>query len=261
MEKIPYTEENLRKAVLASTSYSATLRKLGRRPAGGNHDVLKKKIKKFGIDISHFDPYQKGVSRGGTKARSLSEILVKDSIYNRHDLKKRLIKAGMLINKCSLCGQGDIWMGKPMSLVLDHINGVNDDNRISNLRLVCPNCNATLDTHCGRNIKIAGPKPPKSTCPECSQSFQPSRSNPNRKYCSAECHSKLRARLARNISKTAKSRNNKRGAPRPHTRKVKRPPYKKLLGEVKKNGYLATGRKYGVSDNAIRKWIKFYEKQ
>lgn len=51
------------------------------------------------------------------------------------------------------CGQGEEWMGKKMSLILDHINGVHDDNRIQNLRIVCPNCNATLDTHCGKNVK------------------------------------------------------------------------------------------------------------
>jgi hypothetical protein len=45
--------------------------------------------------------------------------------------------------------QGEEWVGKKMSLILDHINGVNNDNRIEN-RIVCPNCNATLDTHCGK---------------------------------------------------------------------------------------------------------------
>jgi len=49
---------------------------------------------------------------------------------------------------CELCGQDENWNGKKMSLILDHINGINNDNRLENLRIVCPNCNATLDTHC-----------------------------------------------------------------------------------------------------------------
>lgn len=52
-----------------------------------------------------------------------------------------------------MCGQGEEWNGKKMSLILDHINGVHNDNRLENLRIVCPNCNATLDTHCGKNNK------------------------------------------------------------------------------------------------------------
>ena len=43
-------------------------------------------------------------------------------------------------------------------------------------------------------------------------------------------------------------------------RKVERPNYELLKEEVSKYGYSKTGRKYGVSDNSIRKWIKTYEK-
>lgn len=53
---------------------------------------------------------------------------------------------------CEKCGQDENWYGEHMSLILDHINGVNDDHRLENLRIVCPNCNATLPTHCGKNV-------------------------------------------------------------------------------------------------------------
>ena len=67
-------------------------------------------------------------------------------------MKNRLYDEGLKERKCELCGQDENWYGKKMSLILDHINGVNNDSRIENLRILCPNCNATLPTHC-RGIK------------------------------------------------------------------------------------------------------------
>ena len=72
------------------------------------------------------------------------------SSYQRARLKERLFDAGLKERACELCGQGEIWHGRRMSLILDHVNGIADDNRLENLRVVCANCNATLDTHCGK---------------------------------------------------------------------------------------------------------------
>jgi len=83
----------------------------------------------------------------------LKDILVKNSKYSKTHLKDRLYKENLLKPECSICGQKGTWLGKKISLILDHINGVNNDNRIENLRIVCPNCNATLSTFCGRNKK------------------------------------------------------------------------------------------------------------
>ena len=84
----------------------------------------------------------------------LKDILVPNSHYSRSSLKKRLYDEGIKCKKCELCGQGEEWNGKHMSLILDHINGIWNDNRLENLRIVCPNCNATLPTHCGKNSSI-----------------------------------------------------------------------------------------------------------
>jgi hypothetical protein len=130
-----------------------------------------------------------------------------------------------------------------MALILDHINGVADDNRIENLRIVCPNCAATFDTHCGRSNRRA---PVERECARCGEIFRV-RYRTHR-YCSQACG-------------TRAPREHQVGIPQPQRRKVDRPPLSLLKADVERLGYLATGRKYGVSDNAVRKWLVWYERQ
>lgn len=80
-------------------------------------------------------------------------MLVENSKTNRGSLKKRLIKAGLLKTECYECKLGTVWNGKNLVLVIDHINGVHNDNRIENLRLLCPNCNSQTETFSGKNKK------------------------------------------------------------------------------------------------------------
>lgn len=138
-----------------SKSYKEVARNLGIGTTYGNRQTIKRYIEKYNIDNSHFDNgysvYKDSIGRTVRK-RSLSEILVEKSDYvDTRNLKNRLYKEGLNKRECELCGQGEEWQGKKMSLILDHINGVNNDNRIENLRIVCPNCNATLDTFSGKN--------------------------------------------------------------------------------------------------------------
>lgn len=92
-------------------------------------------------------------TRGRCVAIPLEEAMVENSTYQRGALKRRLICEGLIENECSICAAKPIWQGKPLVLVLDHINGVNNDHRFENLRLLCPNCNSQTDTFAGRNVK------------------------------------------------------------------------------------------------------------
>jgi hypothetical protein len=151
-----YSRDQLADAVAESFSISETLRNLGMCPAGGSHAVIKKYLVEWDIDASHFDSHhhQRFGGKWKSHATPLSEIMVEDSTYrNRVALKERLYREGIKQRFCELCSQDEIWNGRRMALILDHINGISDDNRLENLRIVCANCNATLDTHCGRNIR------------------------------------------------------------------------------------------------------------
>ena len=235
-----YTDEELRRAVAASRSWAETLRRLGYCPTGGNWKTLKKRTGALAIPTDHFDPYAASRERRRDVRVPLEEILVEGSTYNRHNLRRRLYEEGIKKRMCELCGQDETWRGKRMGLILDHANGVRDDNRLENLRIVCPNCAATLDTHCGR--KNRWPLRPMA-CPRCARTFQPRYAA--QRYCSRECGTRW----------------DRTGLKRPGARRAERPPHERLLREVDELGYCAVGRTYGVSDNAIRKWLRDYERE
>jgi hypothetical protein len=234
-----FTEEEVRAAVAASLSYAEALRRLGLRAAGGNHRTIRKYVEHvWRIPVDHFDAGRARAAAGRLRALPLTAVLVEGSTYHRGHLKRRLLEEGLKHPECEICGQGELWRGRRMSMVLDHINGVHDDHRLENLRILCPNCNATLDTHCGKHKTR---KHHDRACPTCGETFRPT--NGGQRYCSTACAGRgegsRRAKLAQ--------------------RRVERPPYEQLVAEIEALGYLGVGRKYGVSDNAIRKWRRAYE--
>ena len=204
--------ENLKKIVTESCSVTEVCFKIYGNKYYGNRQTIKKYLLSENINIKHFG-INNGTNRSNRFVKTpLSEILVSGSTFNTTNLKHRLYNEGLKKRICEKCGQDEWWNGEKMSLILDHINGISNDHRIKNLRIVCPNCDATLPTFSGKNVK-----------------------RKKRVIITPEERSILQ-------------------------RKVKRPPYKQLVSDVSLFGYSATGRKYGVSDNAIRKWIKYYEK-
>jgi hypothetical protein len=234
-----FSEQEVRAVVAESRSYAEVLRRLGLRAAGGNHGTIRKYVEDvWRIPVDHFERRGAHLCARPPRAVPLADVLVEGSTYHRGHLKRRLLAEGLKRPECEMCGQGEIWRGRRMSLVLDHINGVHDDHRLENLRLLCPNCNATLDTHCGRHKTR---KHHDRACPTCGEVFRPATGG--QRYCSTSCAGRgernRRAQVAR--------------------RRVSRPPYEHLLREIEALGYLGVGRKYGVSDNAIRKWVRAYE--
>lgn len=234
----PFSEPDLRAAIAQAESWAGTLRALGYDVKGANYRTVQRWAARWEISTVHFDPNAARRREIRRRETPLEEALVENSSYHRGNLKGRLLAAGIKQPVCEMCGQGELWRGARMSLVLDHINGVSNDHRLENLRIVCPNCAATLATHCGRNL------PRQRVCPGCGASFAPR--NIHHRYCSQACWGTVSSRR-------------KRGVPQPDRRKVERPSCEQLMEDVRTMSFLAIGRKYGVSDNAVRKWIRWYE--
>ena len=148
-----HTIEELQNAAKDSLSIREMLQKLGIASQGGNYKILYKRIEANGIDISHFTG--QGHNKGKTYTKTNTEEYLSNAVeISSFRLKKRLLKEGILERKCSCCGLTE-WLGKPIPIELDHINGDNANNSLTNLRLLCPNCHALTDTYRGKNQKRA----------------------------------------------------------------------------------------------------------
>ena len=144
------SDDEFKSIVAAAGSYSDCLRALNLGTRGGSStDTLKRRIKELNCSIDHFSVIKEKISPN--VKYTLDEILVENSSYaNISRLKQRLVKENRLEYKCAICGIKE-WNNLPLSLQLDHINGVNNDHRLENLRFLCPNCHSQTDTYSGKN--------------------------------------------------------------------------------------------------------------
>lgn len=108
---------------------------------------------KFNISNGAWSAALKSKVKSRHRVLGIEELLTENSPHRRGHVKRRLLKEGILFNKCYECGHEPWWRGKPLVMVLDHINGVHNDNRLENLRMLCPHCNSQTETFAGRNKK------------------------------------------------------------------------------------------------------------
>lgn len=233
-----FTTQDFINSVNSSTSKAGTLKMLGLVPNGANYLMFKKRVRALNLDTSHFlgAGHLKNKKHNWSPKIPLEQVLVQESTYSTGTLKKRLIKEGHLLYSCYECNI-DSWRGKPLSLQIDHINGINDDHRLENLRLLCPNCHSQTSTFAGKNISATHRKPevvnlpkvtrqPKiKTCPSCSYII-----NRKSKSC-LKCHAKSNEKIIW-----------------PEREEIHR-----LVWEIGKSQLAKT---LGVSDNAVAKRCK-----
>lgn len=172
MVSASYTKAKLQEVADNSTNYAEIIKHFGLLPKGGNYKVLRHYLELYSIDMTKF--YSNYSSRSLTiiKPRGykkpIEELLVKGYVSSSCDLKKRLLTAGILEYHCYSedCGIS-IWKDKKITLELDHIDGDNTNNMLSNLRLLCPNCHSLTKTWRGRkNFNLSIKR--ISTCTSCS---------------------------------------------------------------------------------------------
>ena len=148
------TDDEFRLAVTKSLSVRQVLGQIGLVPAGGNYKTVHSRIAKLGLDTSHFTGAGWNVGlryRSFGRKAGLEEILVENSPYAfTHGLRGRLIKEGWKEHRCEECNLIE-WRGCPIPLELHHNNGINNDHRIDNLQLLCPNCHAQTRNYRGKN--------------------------------------------------------------------------------------------------------------
>jgi hypothetical protein len=236
-KKCKISDEKFIEIVRNSYSVVECLKAQGLVAAGGNYKAFHNRVKQLELDTSHFtgQGHLKGKTHNWAPEVPLEEAFITGGNLTSHTLNKKIRKYKLKDYECSKCGISD-WLGEELCLHLDHINGVNNDNRLENLRFLCPNCHSQTETYCGKNTKSKERCKPehkkvyKDLC-ECGR---------DKLIISGKC-----SYCSGSFGKLS-------------LRRVERPSKEKLLELLWSQSTSSLARFYGVSDNAIRKWAKCY---
>lgn len=179
------SEEVIHEAVSASYSVTETLRRLGLDNKGGNYKTCKKYIELFNIDKSHFKTQGELISgKRNVNHTTLDEYLCSTNPVNQV-IRKKMVAEGIKPDVCEICGQGNTWNDRPLVLQIDHMDGDNQNNNLTNLRIICPNCHTQTKTF-GFKSRVV-----KRHCIICTSPIMTG----NNKTCSRECHAELARRI------------------------------------------------------------------
>ena len=231
--------EDIIRVIKKCYSKNDVLTTLGYNKSSNQYKLLNKIIKENNIDISHFRNRSEEALRlyreGVLSKIKTEDLFTENSKSSRHIVKKRIINENIIEYKCSICGNTGEWLGNKISLILDHINGINNDNRLENLRLLCPNCHSQTSTYTGRNQSKKAVV--KKTIPE---------KNKTKYFCSCGEEKNQRAKSCMKCYNEAKSSNI--------------PTEEVLLESLNKHNwvYSKTCNDFNVSGNTIGKWVKRY---
>ena len=231
------SKENLQLIVDSSASIVDVLKKLNLRNCGGNAQTLKNRIDDLNIDTSTMINNKRQCVFRRNYYVDYSDYISK--VTSRGKIKKYILDNGLIEYKCSECSCECIHNGKPLILQLDHIDGDNSNNRLDNLRFLCPNCHSQTETYCGRKNK----KHKTSNCSKCGRVIKDTNKTGMCQACNVQ---------EGTYSEIARNRHVKKGSNISITKE-------ELENLITSNSLLAIGKMYNVSDNAVRKWcVKYY---
>lgn len=222
-----YTDAQFIEAVGACSDIKSTLRMLGLYPGAANYQTVRRRVEQLDLDTSHWGKRsQKRSDRVPNE-----QVFVEHSSSNKHRLKRRVIDENLLPYECRECGISE-WQGKRLSLHLDHINGDRSDDRLDNLRFLCPNCHSQTETYCKAKTTPAKLETDKHNfCLGCGNEIAS-----GSERC-RHCESQRRAE-------------EQSGA------RITWPPFEDLLEMITSTSCAAVARQLGVSDNAVRKHVR-----
>lgn len=146
------TDEQFVELIKNSTNISEVLFKLGYSVKGNSwgFSQVRQRMDDLNIPMSSFKGKSAAIEKSKQSSLTAETLFKENCKHNRNCLRRFIINNNVLPYKCAICGISE-WNGKTLSLELDHINGVNNDNRLENLRFLCPNCHSQTTTYGSRN--------------------------------------------------------------------------------------------------------------